>query len=160
MTDVRVYLVIDAGANRTPAQWNQVLSEARLQPMIERIIELATADNLPQRHININRQSINGANYRYMLGDFEIGDLNVTAANTFVNNQLTANGLSTTGSQQVRFTRLLQFEIRAAAVAAGFTQVQANLITVTTIGFGAMLTAIADAQAVIDANSAIWNPAE
>jgi len=159
MADVRVYLVIDAGANRTPAQWNQVLTQARLQPMIAKIIEYATADNLPQRFININRQSINGANFRYMLGDFEVGDLNVTAANTFVNNQLTANGLSTTGTQQVRFTRLLQFELRAAAVLAGFTQVQANLIVVTTIGFGAMNTAITAAQADINANSARWNAA-
>lgn len=156
MADLRCYVVLDATTGRDLSLWNNLIQAAKNQPLIVKLLEYGDPENLPQRKVNINRFSL-GATPRYMIGDFEISDLNTTAAITYLNNRLTFYSLATTGSNAVKFARLLTHELRLAAVSLGFTVPQAANLSATVIGLGDPLTAIAEAQAYITTNTASWN---
>jgi hypothetical protein len=149
-------VVLDATTGRTTTLWQSLIQAAKLQPLIIKLLEYGDPENLPQRKVNITRYSV-GASPRYMLGKFEVSELNTSAAVTYLNNRLTFYSLATTGSNAVKFGRLLEHELRLAAISLGFTAPQAANLSATVIGLGAPLTAIAEAQAWIDARFNDWN---
>lgn len=159
MAHLRCYVVLDAATGRALSLWNDLIQAAKSQPLIVKILEYGEDEDLPQRKVNINKFSL-GANPRYMIGDFEVSDLNTTQALTYLNTRLTFYALATTGTNAAKFGRLLQHELRLAAISLGFSQAQANQLSATVIGLGdpfAENGAVAEAQAWIDARIADWN---
>jgi len=153
---VRVYLQIDAGATRTQGQWDALIGAVKNKPMVLAVRNAASDNVNPCNQVNVNLFSTNPVR-RYVIGDFEIADPNITALQAVCDSEITAFGLSSAGGYVARFPRVIQAELQQAATDLGFGALAPSLI-VTLIGFH--LTdrnqAIAQAQAYLIANSSIW----
>lgn len=156
MSEYKWYFVLDGGAPRTAQQWLNMRNAVANKPFVSRLRQAGEVLNLPQCLININRASTDG---RYFIGDVEIHDLDAATINTFINNQLTARGLQTTGDVGTRAARLLLAELRDAGGELGYNATTINSFSVITIGAGVRDTAIAEAQAWMAARVANWESA-
>ena len=140
---IRVYLVIDASAARTPAQWNSLINAVKDKPMVLAVRLAANVRDMPHNHVNINRPSTSA---RFMLGDFEIDKVDATELLAVLAAQCTARGIAHT-TIRADFAALIQAELREAAIDLGYTPAQAANLSVGIVGYGERLAAIAEGQA-------------
>lgn len=150
MAETRCYLVIDAAATRTPAQWQILISGLKLKPMIAALIERARASI--SNTVNIHRYSLDT---RYMLGGFEMAEEERDYLLAVLEAERIAQGVADGLAVRETFRQVMLEEIRDVAVEAGFPAL-APLLDMTIEGWGARMTAIADANAWLDLNQANW----
>lgn len=152
----RSYSIINAGTlNPTEAQWQSLIAAAKLQPFCAGIIAMARAT---QNFLSANIRSLGTGNVlKNTLAVFEVAAANKDTALALLDARALADGRQ--GNIPTELAGVLQFEIRAAAVALGYTQTAANKLTVSLINTTGQFdrdTANATAKAYLAANSAIW----
>lgn len=154
---IRVYLLIDASATRAQGQWDALIQAAKNKPMILAVRNAANDNANPCNQVNVNLFSTNPVR-RYVIGDFEIADPNIAALEAVCDSEVTAFNITGVTGYVQKFPAVIQAELRAAATDLGFGAL-APLLSVTLIGFHLTdrLQAIAQAQAYLAANSAVWS---
>lgn len=147
MAETRCYLVIDAAANRTPAQWATFVSGLKAKPMCAALITAARGST--HNTVHINRYSVPDGNgdSRYMLGDFEMREDDRAALLLVMEDQRVALGIPGGLSTRETFRRVLEGEANQIS----------PVLTVLIIGFGQRETAKDQGRAYIAANNATWN---
>lgn len=150
MAETRCYLVIDAAATRSTAQWQILISGLKLKPMVAALIERARASI--SNTVNIHRYSID---MRYMLGGFEMTEDERDYLLGVLEAERVAQGVADGLTARETFRLVMLEEIRDVAVEAGYPAL-APLLNTGIIGWGARMTAIANANAWLDVNNANW----
>lgn len=153
--EIRCYLIIDASAPRTDAQWGALKGAVRDKPMLAYFRSLCQTHDLPQCQVLSRRNSLDN---RYAMVRFVIMNSDKTAAVAQLNSLAAQYGV--TGNAQQKFVGVIQFELRQAATDLGYTLTQANNLTCSIIGYDAndYQAAIAQASAYIATNAANWEP--
>lgn len=160
MAETRCYLIVDGGGYRTPAQWHLLISGLKDKPMCAAIIEKARESTYNTVHINRYSVPNIAGNSQYVLGDFEMREVDRPDLLAVLEAEAIAHGIDTTGlGTREIFRRVLLAEVKEVAVEAGYPQLE-PLLNVEIIGFGQREVAIADANAWIAAHSSDWEPIE
>ena len=166
--EVRVYAVIFANftagsAAVSEANWRLLTNAARLQPLSAAILAAAQGRGA-EKFIAANKRSQNAAHLRlYTLVGFELDRTDVDALLVILDAQAAVHGVP--GNNRAKFAGVFQAELRAAALSLGYTQANANKLSVVLINGDVPNTfsrdvAIAQAQAYLAANTAIWHAPE
>jgi len=148
--ELRCYLIIDASAPRPAEIWQALIAAVKDKPMVAAVRDAAHGA-MPCNAVNINRPSSDG---RYRLGDFEIDRADVDDLLVVLEAQCALRSI--TGNKQVKFTQLIQAELREAGVDLGYTPAQAANLSVELIGLGARMDAINEAIAWLIAHMGDW----
>lgn len=152
--NIRVYLVIDAGATRTQNQWNLLKNAVANKPMVLVVRQKAQLSNQPHNAFNAQRFSVNPTD-RYLWVEFEVDIQYVDELQAICDTQCAARSIVQVG-YQAKFQALIQAELREAGTDLGFSAAIVNLLTVTVVGFGSRQNAIAQSVANMITNCVQW----
>jgi hypothetical protein len=162
MDHLRVYAAINAAfsvGQIDAGDWDDLTAAALLQPMSAAIMAAAPGRGA-QCRIATRRHSANAAHlYLNLIMGFECHGDDVVALLDVLDEEAAAHGV--VGSTRDKFAGVFQAELRAAAVGLGYTQTNADKLTVALINAGIDNTfrrnvAKQQAQAYIADNAAIW----
>lgn len=158
--EIKLYADIHADTAGPPSdeQWDDLAAAAKDKPFAAAIIDAArAAHNLPTYH---KRSQGAGQVNRHAMLSFEIRGVDVDALEVVLNNEAVIWDVS--GSRRQKFEGVLTAELRQSAVNdLGFSQAQADKISVTIIEIGKRATAEATTQTYINVtNDAVWHEAE
>lgn len=150
----RCYFVISVGTLASPSEeaWENLAQQAKDKTMISTIIQAARA---AQNYLTHKKRSLGTGQVRKnTLCGFEVEEEHEAAILAVLNSE--ASSLGITGTVRQKFIGVLQNELRTSAVELGYTQNQANQLTVSVVGFGTRTEAISEVIAYLVANSSIW----
>ncbi len=159
---LRVYSVVFANfaaGSVTEDQWLALADAAKVQPLSAAILDAARGRGA-QCYITARKRSQNAAALLlYTLVGFEVDREDVDALLVVLNTQAALFGIP--GAARVKFAGVFQAELRAAAADLGYPVTAQNKLSVTLVNGDIENTfqrdvAIAQAQAYLAANTAIW----
>ena len=171
--EIRVYAVINADftvGQVNEADWIDLVNAAKTQPLSAAIVQVAQNRNDgAQTYITAKKRSLNAAHLllNTLIG-FELDRDDVDSILVVLDEQAVIHGV--TGWNGAKFDGVLTAELRAAAASLGYGPVAQNNLSTTlinaqgyttevdgvTYGTFSRLGAIAQGQAYLAANAAIW----
>jgi hypothetical protein len=155
----RVYGIYFANTTTAPteAQWNNLAANmiAQSGTLAQAIYQYGETRNTPAHKVSFSKASRNAAYLRrYRLLSFEIDPRDIDNAVALINSIATARSIA--GNISAKAQGILQAEAREAMVRGGFSQAQANLVSVAGFYYAERMIAIESAQAYFASNADKW----
>jgi hypothetical protein len=159
VAEIRVYAVFFANTTTAPtlAQWNNLGTNmiGQTGTFARAIYLYGQTRNTPAHQVSFSKTSLNAAHLRrYRLLSFEIDPGDVDDAVTLINSIAATRSISGTIGEKAQ--AILQIEAREAMARLGFSQAQANLVSVPGFAYAERGEAMAIAQAYLAANAEKW----
>lgn len=151
---LRIYIAINADTASAPSEnaWRSLFIQARTKPLAHAVVLASRAAQNTPTH---DKRSLSVTYLRrWTLLGFEVDRDDVDNITVVVNAQAIIRGV--TGTVKQKFLGVLQAEFRESAVDLGYTQAQADKLTMYWAGFGDRDNAISEAVAYLVANATTW----
>lgn len=156
--EIKVYADIFADTTAVPTdqQWRDLAQATKDKPLASAIMAAARASQ-NEIHMHKRCQGVGVVN-RHALLVFEIDRQYRDALLAVLDAQAAARNV--TGTARDKFEGVLTAELREGAVDLGFSQTQANRVSVTLVSIGVRGAAEDTVHAYLAANAAVWYGAQ